>query len=105
MMTVRGPLERRGDAVEVFLKVTPGARREAIGAIADDGQGHRRLQVHVTAKAEDGAANRAVVRLLAKSWRVAPTAFELTAGQRSRLKRLRMVLPPEKAQAIQAILV
>lgn len=86
------------------MKVTPGARREAIGAIADDGEGHRRLQVHVTAKAEDGAANRAVVRLLAKSWRVAPTAFELTAGERSRLKRMRLAVPPDKARAIQALL-
>ncbi len=103
-MTTRGPFERRGDAVELFLKVTPGARREAIGAIADDGQGHRRLMVHVTAKAEGGGANRAVVRLLSKSWRVAPTAFELTAGQRSRLKRVRLTAPPEKAQAIQALL-
>lgn len=103
-MTVRGPLERRGDAVELFVKVTPGARREAIGAIADDGQGHRRLQVHVTAKAEGGEANRAVVRLLAKSWRVAPTSFEFTGGQRSRLKRLRMVVPPEKAVVIQSLL-
>jgi hypothetical protein len=103
-MTVRGPFERRGDAVELFVKVTPGARREAIGAIADDGQGHRRLQIQVTAKAEGGEANRAVVRLLAKSWRVAPTAFELTAGQRSRLKRLRMAVPPEKAQVIQSLL-
>jgi hypothetical protein len=35
---------------------------------------------------------------------VAPTAFELTAGQRSRLKRVRLTVPPEKAQAIQALL-
>jgi len=103
-MTKRGPFEPRGDAVELFLKVTPGAHREAIGAIADDGEGHRRLQVHVTAKAEGGEANRAVVRLLSKSWRVAPTAFELTAGQRSRLKRMRLTVPPDKARAIQALL-
>ncbi|MFP4125636.1 MAG: DUF167 domain-containing protein [Alphaproteobacteria bacterium] len=103
-MPTRGPFERRGDAVELFLTVTPGARREAIGAIADDGEGHRRLAVHVTAKADGGEANRAVVRLLAKSWRVAPTAFELTAGRRSRLKRVRLTVPPEKAQAIQALL-
>jgi hypothetical protein len=103
-MPTRGPCERRGDAVELFLKVTPGARRPAIGAIADDGEGHRRLQVHVAAPAEGGRANRAVVQLLAKSWRIAPTAFELTAGERSRLKRLRLSVSPEKARAIQALL-
>jgi len=44
------------------------------------------------------------VRLLSKSWRVAPTAFELTAGQRSRLKRMRLTVSPDKARAIQALL-
>ena len=103
-MPTRGPCERRGDAVELFLTVTPGARRPAIGAIADDGEGHRRLQVHVAAPAEGDRANRAVVQLLAKSWRIAPTAFELTAGERSRLKRLRLSVSSEKARAIQALL-
>jgi len=90
--------------VEIFVKVTPGAHREAIGAVTEDGQGHRRLAVHVTAKAEGGSANRAVVRLLAKSWGVAPTAFELTSGQRSRLKRLRLSVPAEKVRVLQQLL-
>jgi hypothetical protein len=97
----RGPIEHRGDSMELFLKVTPGARREAIGGVAADSEGHRRLHVDVTARAEGGQANRAVVRLLAKSWRVAPSAFELCSGQTSRLKRVRVTVPPEKARALQ----
>ncbi len=101
---LRGPFERRGDAVELFVKVNPGARREALGAIAEDGLGTRRLQISVTAKAEGGRANRAVVRLLAKSWRIAPSAVELTAGRSSRLKRVRLSVPEDKAEALQRLL-
>lgn len=103
-MTIRGPFERRGDAVELFVKVQPGAKREAIGSIADDGHGTKRLQLSVTAKAEGGQANRAVVRLLAKSWRIAPSALELTAGQASRLKRVRLSVPVDKAEALERLL-
>jgi uncharacterized protein YggU (UPF0235/DUF167 family) len=103
-MALRGPVERRGDAVDLFIKVTPGARREALGGIADDGLGVRRLVVTVTAKAEGGRANRAVVRLLAKSWRIAPSAVELTAGQASRLKRVRLSVPSDKAEALERML-
>ncbi len=101
---MRGPLERRGDAAEIFLKVNPGAAREAIGGVAADGQGLRRLQVSVTVVAEGGRANKAVVRLLAKSWKIAPSALEVTAGQASRLKRLRLAVPPEKLHVLERLL-
>ncbi|MFW5834374.1 MAG: DUF167 domain-containing protein [Pseudomonadota bacterium] len=96
---------RRGDALEVLVKVTPGASRDAIGAVVEDGLGARRLVVQVSAKAEGNAANRAVVRLMAKCWRLPPTALEITAGQTSRLKRLRVVAPIEKMQAVERLLV
>lgn len=95
---------RRGDALEVLLKVTPGARRDTIEAVVDDGHGLRRLALSVTAKAEGDAANRAVIRLVAKSWRVPPSAVAIMAGHRSRLKRLRLEIPPEKAMALERLL-
>ncbi len=95
---------RRGDALEVLVKVTPGAARDAIGEIVDDGTGTRRLTLKVTAKAEGGAANRAIVRLVAKSWRLPPTSLAIIAGQTSRLKRLRLIAAPEKVHALERLL-
>ena len=103
-MALASACTRRGEALEVLVKVTPGAARDAIGEIVDDGTGTRRLAVRVTAKAEGGAANRAVVRLVAKSWHVPPTSLVVTAGQTSRLKRLRLMAPPEKVQALERLL-
>lgn len=87
------------------MKVMPGAEREAIGTVADDGHGQRRLVVSVTAKDESFQANRALVRLLARSWNIAPSALALTCGQSSRLKRVRLEVPPEKASAVERLLV
>lgn len=88
----------------MLLKVIPGASRDALGAIVDDGTGGRRLAVQVAAKAEGNAANRAVVRLVAKSWHLPPTALQITAGHTSRLKRLRLVASAEKVQAVERLL-
>lgn len=69
------------------VHVTPGARSEAI-AISEG-----RVSVKVRAKPSDGAANVAVIRLLAKALGCAPTQVELLRGATSREKLLRVPNP------------
>ena len=90
--------------LEVLVKVAPGAPRDAIRAVVDDGAGARRLGLAVTARPDGEAANRAVVRLVAESWQIAPSAVTITAGRHSRRKRLRLDVTPEKAAAVQRLL-
>ncbi len=66
------------------VRVTPGARSEAIDI--KDG----RLLVKTRAKAQDGAANAAVIALLAKALGCAPSRIELLRGATSRDKLLRI---------------
>ncbi len=66
------------------LRVTPGARSEGIAI--SDGQ----LQVKVRAKPQDGAANDAVLGLLAKALGEAPSRLELLRGATSREKLVRI---------------
>ncbi|WP_095012222.1 DUF167 domain-containing protein [Tsuneonella mangrovi] len=66
------------------LRVTPGARSEGIAI--SDGQ----VQVKVRAKPTDGAANDAVIRLLAKALAIAPSQIELLRGSTSREKLVRI---------------
>lgn len=65
---------------EFRLKVVPRAGRDAIE------EGASGLQVRVTAAPEDGKANRAVQKLLAKALGVAPSRLELLRGATSREK-------------------
>lgn len=69
---------------EFSLRVTPKARRNAIAIDGDI------MRVHVTAAPEDGKANAAVVKLLAKSLGVAKTRLTLLRGAASRDKLFRL---------------
>jgi uncharacterized protein YggU (UPF0235/DUF167 family) len=68
------------------LRVTPGARSESIAI--EDG----RLLLKVRAKPQDGAANDAVLSLLAGALGVAPSRLRLLRGATSRDKLVQ--LPP-----------
>lgn len=73
---------RRGvDGVTVALRAQPRARRTAL-EIADNGV----LRATVTAPAEDGRANAAIVALLAEAWRLPKSAFGVTRGATGRDK-------------------
>jgi uncharacterized protein (TIGR00251 family) len=74
------------DPVTISVRVTPRAGRDEITGVGDDGS----LRVRVTAAPVDGAANEAVVRLVASGLGLARRAVELAGGATSRQKRLRI---------------
>lgn len=82
------PFLPSAEGVRVELKVTPKASADRVRGVGADAQGVACLQVTVTAVPEDGRANRAVVALLAKRWRVAKSAIELVRGTADRRKAL-----------------
>ena len=68
------------------VRATPGARSETI-TITGTGVG-----VKVRAKPQEGAANTAVVQLVARALDLAPSRVELLRGATSREKLLRIAL-------------
>lgn len=72
--------------VRVRLKVSPRAKRNAIGGLLDEPDGGRALKIAVSAAPEDGKANAAVVALLAKEWGVAKSAVSVVSGATDRRK-------------------
>jgi len=69
---------------EIAVRVTPKASRNAVTVDGDT------IRVHVTTVPEDGKANAAVVKLLAKSLGVAKSRLVLTRGATSREKVFRV---------------
>ena len=81
------PLSTSKDGVVVTVRVTPRAGRDAIAGTTQVGEGGA-LALRVAAAPTEGAANQAIVRLLAKSWRLPASSFEIVSGESGRLKRI-----------------
>jgi len=74
------------DAVVLRVHVQPGAGRSAIVGRHGDS-----LKVRVAAPPVDGRANAAAIALIAATLGVNESAVELVSGERSRIKRMRVV--------------
>ena len=66
-----------------MVQIQPGAARDGILGPVDD-----RLKIRLTAPPVEGRANKALIRLLAKRLRVAPSRISILRGQKSRRKEL-----------------
>jgi uncharacterized protein (TIGR00251 family) len=71
--------------VTIELRAQPRARRSTLECTR---QGT--IKAAVTAPAEDGKANRAVVELLAAEWRLPKSVFEITRGAAARDKTVKI---------------
>jgi len=72
-----------GDVLHVHVKVVPGASRAGLAGAYGD-----RLKVRVTAAAESGKANKAVLTLLADVLELTRQDVELVRGQSAPLKTI-----------------
>jgi uncharacterized protein len=88
------PFEPVADGVRVTVRVTPKASRNAVTGLAERADGGVALKVGVTAVPEDGKANEAVIKLLAKAWGVPRTSVAVVAGATDRNKILRVAGDP-----------
>lgn len=73
----------------VELRAQPRSRRTTL--VCNGGA----LKAAVTAPAEDGKANSAVIDLLAREWRLPKSAFEIVRGATQRDKVVRISGEPE----------
>lgn len=89
-------LERRGDRLVVQVRVVPRASRRAVGGMREGA-----LLVRVTAAPVDGAANEAVLAVLADACGVPRSAARLESGARGRAKRVS--LPASTAERLAAL--
>jgi len=80
---LRALIDERG---RLAVRATPGARSETITITGTS------VGVKVRAKPQDGAANTAVIRLVARAFDLAPSRVELLRGATSREKLLRIAL-------------
>jgi len=91
--------------ISLSVRVTPKASRESIEGPKTAEDGHAWLAVRLSAPPVEGAANAALVRLIAKALGVAKRDVALVSGAGARLKRLHIKGEPAAlAKALHSII-
>jgi uncharacterized protein len=91
---VSQPWVSRADGVAVIVRLTPKSSRDEIAGVEHLSDCRAVLKARVRAVPEAGAANDALIRLLAKSLSLAPSTVRLESGQASRIKTFHIAGDP-----------
>lgn len=94
-MSRASPFEVQKGGVSVHVRVTPKAGRNEVRGVKETPTGVS-LSVSVTAVPEGGKANQAVIKLLAKEWKMAKGDIDVTSGTTSRDKTLTIAGDPAR---------
>lgn len=79
------------DGIRIAVRVTPRGGRDALSAGTDE-----HFAARLSAPPVDGAANAALIPLVAKHFGVPKRAVTIVAGETARLKRLHVAGDPQK---------
>jgi uncharacterized protein YggU (UPF0235/DUF167 family) len=80
----------------VAIRLVPRAKIDRLVAIAVAAQGGRMLKATVTAPAEAGRANEALLQLLARAWHIPRRDLSIVQGFTSRDKAVRIAGDPQR---------
>lgn len=83
--------------MQLAVRVTPRSAKPGTGGWRTGADGRDELEVRVAEAPADGAANEAVVRLIAKALGISRSEVTIIAGHASRHKRV--AIPFDEAEA------
>ena len=80
------------------VRVTPRSAKPGVGGWREGADGREELEVRVAEAPADGAANEAVLKLLAKALGISRAEARIVAGATSRHKRVAIPFDVEEAR-------
>ena len=98
-MTREPPWRVNGDAVLLTLRLTPKSSRDAVEGIEVLANGRSVLKARVRAVPEDGEANAALLRLLARALDLPSRSLSLASGATARIKTISIEGPAQTTLA------
>lgn len=93
------PIERGSSGILLTVRVTPRSGRDGPIGIAAGADGRPLALVRLSAPPVDGAANDALVAVVAKALGVAKRDVRIAAGAKSRVKRIAIDGPADELAA------
>jgi uncharacterized protein (TIGR00251 family) len=79
-----------GGGLRVAVRLTPKGRKDGIEGVAETVHGTAEIRISVTAVPENGKANKALIKLLAKLWKLPKTGIRIISGETDRHKILEL---------------
>ncbi|MBE7636418.1 DUF167 domain-containing protein [Sneathiella sp. P13V-1] len=92
------PLDDISGGVCLFIRLQPGASSNKFDGLMEDASGKVWLKARVTAVPEKGKANKALLKLLSKSFKIAASHMKIIAGETDRNKTI--LIAPEADRAL-----
>ena len=89
-MALDPPWRVSGDAILLSLRLTPKSSKDAVEGVETLSDGRSVLKARVRAVPEDGKANEALLRLLAKTLDLPIRTLSLSSGASGRTKVIRI---------------
>lgn len=80
--------ETTKSGLRIRIRLTPSGRHDGVDGVMQDADGNWVLKASVTKAPEGGKANVALIKVLAKQWKLAKSSIEVIQGQTSRNKVL-----------------
>jgi hypothetical protein len=93
------PWAATADGLVVVVRLTPKGGRDSLDGIASLSDGRTALQARVRAAPHEGAANAALVWLLARAAGVRATSVAIVGGATARIKRVKIAGDPRAIAA------
>ena len=84
------PFRLRENGVDLFVRLTPKAALDRLEGVETTAYGRSHLKARVRVVPENGAANQALEKLIAKALGVPGSTVSVVAGGTSRLKTVRV---------------
>lgn len=85
------PWRHTSDGISLTVRLTPRGGRDSIDGVERLADGRPVLRARVRAAPSDGAANDALVRLLATALGIPPRSVSLVSGHTARTKQVKIV--------------
>lgn len=82
------PIKHYQDHSVLHVWASPGSAKERLGEVVLDANEQPYLKVYVTAIAENGLANTAIIKLLSKKLGISKSLIAIISGEKDRKKRI-----------------